>query len=76
MFTSREGYVQISKELLISIKIRKINQEQWSVKLTSVLRRQRQGNLCELEASLIYVVSFRPTRAERGVSSQETHTLH
>ena len=29
----------------------------------SALSRQRQVNLCEFEASLVYVVHFRPARA-------------
>jgi hypothetical protein len=31
--------------------------------LIPALKRQRQADLCEFEASLIYIVSYRPSRA-------------
>jgi hypothetical protein len=35
--------------------------ENWHTPL--ILRRQRQTNLCKLEASLVYIASSRPARA-------------
>jgi hypothetical protein len=43
--------------------LKKISSLVWCpVPLTSALRRQRQTDLCEFQASVVYTVSFRPTR--------------
>ena len=36
---------------------------QWHMTLIPTLRRQRQADLCEFEARLVYRVSFRAVRA-------------
>jgi hypothetical protein len=37
----------------------------WCMPLITALRRQRQVELCEFKASLVYIVSSRPTRATK-----------
>ena len=39
------------------------NQLQWHTPLIPALERQRQTELCECKASLLYIVSSRPARA-------------
>ena len=40
----------------------------WRRSLIPALWRQRQGNLCEFKASLVYIASFRRARATQGNS--------
>jgi hypothetical protein len=40
--------------------------------LVPALRRQRQADLCEFEASLVYILNFRPARAIRIRCCHET----
>ena len=37
----------------------------WCPPLIPALRRQRQSDFCEFEASLVYIISFRTARAMR-----------
>lgn len=41
--------------------------------LNFCLMRPRQGNLCELEASLVYTTSNRPARATQGDLVKQTN---
>jgi hypothetical protein len=40
-----------------------LNQAWWHRPLNPALRRQRQENLGEFKATLVYIVSFRPAEA-------------
>jgi hypothetical protein len=37
-----------------------------------VLRRQRQGDLCEFKSSLVYLVRFRPAKEGAGYMNGES----
>jgi hypothetical protein len=51
-----------AKETINSEKRELTAKQQWCVSLTSTPGRQRQAGLCELEAILVYRVSFRIAR--------------
>jgi hypothetical protein len=47
----------------------------WYTLLTPALRRQRQADVCEFEASLVYIVSFRTSQWYEETLSQKKRDM-